>query len=77
MSVWFRRVSGLATETMRDIADAADVSWSAETIIYREQGIGYAEGDPADVTALKDAAESILGYRPVEINEPPQPDVQS
>ena len=70
MSVWFRRVAGLDTETMREIADAAGVSWSAESIIYRGIGIGYADGDTADETALQDAAESILGYRPVVIDPP-------
>lgn len=74
MSVWFRRGQGLGTETMREIADAAGVSWSAESIVYRGNGIGYADGDPADATALQDAAESILGYRPVVIDAPPKPE---
>lgn len=77
MSVWFRRAPSLDTEAMREIAKTAGVSWSAKSIVYRGNGIGYADGDDADVTALQDAAESILGYRPVEIDEPPQPDVQS
>ena len=74
MSVWFRRVAGLDTTTMREIAEAAGVSWSPESIVYRGQGIGFADGDPADETALQDAAESILGYRPVVIDAPPKPD---
>lgn len=73
MSVWFRRVAGLDTEAMREIASNANVSWSAESIVYRGQGIGYADGDSADATALQDAAESILGYRPVVIDTPPEP----
>jgi len=74
MSIWFRRVAGLDTQTMREIADAAGVSWSAESIVYRGNGIGYADGDSADKTALQDASESILGYRPVVIDAPPEPD---
>ena len=74
MSVWFRRVAGLDTATMREIADVAGVSWSAESIVYRERGIGYADGDSADEAALQDAAESIIGYRPVVIDAPPAPD---
>jgi hypothetical protein len=58
---------------MREIADDAGVSWSAESIVYRGQGIGYVDGDPADATALQDAAKSILGYRPVVIDAPPEP----
>jgi len=73
MSLWFRRVVGLDTATMRKIADAAGVSWSAESIVYRGNGIGYADGDPDDATALQDTAESILGYRPVAIDAPPEP----
>lgn len=74
MSLWFRRVSGLNTGTMRDIAGQAGVSWSAESIVYRGQGIGYADGDSADATAIQDAAESLIGIRPVEIDAPPEPD---
>ena len=70
MSVWFRRVAGLDTATMREIADGAGVSWSAESVVYRGNGIGYADGDDADETALQDAAENILGYRPVVIDDP-------
>jgi len=76
MSLWFRQVARLDTATMREIATDAGVSWSAESIIYRGNGIGYADGDAADATAIQDAAESILGYRPVEIDAPPQPDQQ-
>lgn len=76
MSVWFKRVAGLDTTAMRNIADAASVSWSAESIIYRGHGIGYADGDKSDVTALQDAAESILGYRPVAIDAPPERDTE-
>jgi len=72
MSIWFRRVAGLDTDTMREIANAAGVSWSAESIVYRGQEIGYAEGDPDDETAIRDAAESILGFRPVVIDSPEQ-----
>jgi hypothetical protein len=74
MTVWFRRVSGLDTATMRDIADAAGVSWSAESIVYRGEGIGFADGAPTDGATLQDAAESILGYRPVVIDKPDEID---
>ena len=76
MSFWFRRTAGMDSTTMREIAETAGVSWSAESIVYRGEGIGFADGDPADETALKDAAESILGYRPAVIDEPPQPDTE-
>jgi hypothetical protein len=70
MSLWFYRVAGLDTATMREIADAAGVSWSAESIVYRGNGIGYADGNTADATAIQDAAESVMGFRPVEIDPP-------
>ena len=72
--IWFKRTQGLDSRTMRQIADDAGVSWSAESIVYRGRGIGYADGDSGDVTAIQDAAESLLGYRPVEIDEPTQPE---
>ena len=71
--IWFRRTQGLDTSTMRQIADDVGVSWSTESIVYRGRGIGYADGDSADVSDIQDAAESLLGYRPVEIDEPPEP----
>jgi hypothetical protein len=61
---------------MREIADAAGVSWSTESIVYRGHAIGYADGDSSDITALQDTAESILGFRPVVIDAPPEPDQQ-
>jgi len=70
MSLWFHRVGGLNTATMREIADIAGVSWSAETIVYRGRGIGYANGDSANATAIRAAAESVIGFRPVEIDPP-------
>ena len=71
--IWFRRTQGLDTDTLRRIANDADVSWSAESIVYRGKGIGYADDDSDDVTAIQDAAENLLGYRPVEIDAPPEP----
>lgn len=76
MSVWFRRVEGLNSDTMRDIADQASVSWDYHSIAYRGERIGYYDGDPADEAALQDAAESLLGYRPVVINESPESDTE-
>ena len=73
MSLWFKRIQGLDSSTMRQIANDADVSWSGKSIVYRGRGIGYADGDSDDVTAIQDAAESLLGYRLVEIDEPPKP----
>ena len=71
--IWFRKTQGLDSSTMRDIANDAGVSWSAESIVYRGRGIGYADGEPDDVTAIQDAAENLLGYRPVKIDAPPEP----
>ena len=71
--IWFKRTQGLDSGTMRQIADDAGVSWSAESIVYRGRGIGYVDGDNGDVAAIQDAAESLLGYRPVEIDTPPEP----
>jgi len=78
MSLWFRRVAGLDTATMREIAQQADVSWysSDMAIKYRGNGIAYADGDSADATAIQDAAESLIGIRPVEIDAPSEPNQQ-
>ena len=73
MTLWLRRTQGLNTDTMRDIAEEANVSWSVESIVYRGRGIGYADADSDDVEDIQDAAESLLGYRPVEIDEPRKP----
>ena len=75
MSVWFRRGAGLDTDTMREIADAAGVSWDYQTIVYEAKGIGYAEGDPDDGTAIQDAAEELLGYRPQPYDPPERDDL--
>lgn len=72
--IWFLKVARLDSETMREIADAAGVSWSAESVVYRGNGIGFADGDSADAAVIQDAAESIIGIRPVEIDAPPESD---
>ena len=72
--IWFRRSQGLDTETLRELADSAGVSWDYQSIVYRGRGIGYADGDEADAKAIQDAGESLLGYRPVVIDAPPAPD---
>ena len=68
--IWIKRSQGLDTETMREIAANAGVSWDTQGIVYRAQGIGYAYGDPADETAIQDAAEDLLGYRPRPYDPP-------
>lgn len=72
MSLWFRRIGGMSSDAMREIANEAAVSWDAETIIYRGNGIGYADGDPADSVAIQTAAESVVGFSLVEIDAPPE-----
>ena len=74
MTLWFRRSQGLDTETMRDIAEVAGVSWDSQAIVYRVKGIGYEDGDEADETSIQDAAESVLGYRPRPYNPPERDD---
>jgi len=72
MSLWFRRAGGLNAKTMREMADIAGVTWSAETIVYQGNGIGYADGEAADVAAIQTAGESVIGFAPVQIDAPPE-----
>jgi len=74
MSLWFRRTEGLDSQTMRDVADSASVEWDYQSIGYRGRGIGFINGDESDTEAIQDAAESLLGYRPVQIEEPKRDD---
>ena len=73
MTLWFKRSRGLDTETMREIAKKAGVSWEYQAIKYRAKGIGYANGHESDVTAIQDAAEDLVGYRP-QSYDPPERD---
>ena len=73
MTLWFRRAQGLDTQTMRVIAEQAAVSWGYQSIVYQAKGIGYADGDESDETAIQDAAEDLLGYRP-QPYDPPERD---
>ena len=72
--IWFKRTLGLDTQTMRDIADNAGVEWDYQSIGYRAKGIGYTNGDVDDETAIQDAAESLLGYRPQPYDPPERND---
>ena len=73
MTLWFRRTQGLDTETMREIADVAGVSWDYQAIVYEDRGIGYKNGDQSDETTIQDASETLLGYRPRPY-DPPESD---
>ena len=64
MTLWLRRTQGLDTETMREIAESANVEWDYQSIVYEAKGIGFSDGNPDDETAIQDAAEDLLGYRP-------------
>jgi hypothetical protein len=74
MSLWFRKVSGLDSAVMRQMAADAGVNWQTQPVIYRATGIGYKNGDASDAEAIQDAGEKLLGYRPVKIDAPPQPE---
>ena len=68
--IFFKRAGGLDSETMRDVAEHAKVSWDSHNIVYRGKGIGYANGESDDEGAIQDAAESLLGYRPQPYDPP-------
>jgi hypothetical protein len=72
--IWFRKSDGMSSESMRKMAADAGVDWNSRPIVYRGVAIGYKHGDTADVTAIQNAAEELLGYRPVQIDAPPEPD---
>jgi hypothetical protein len=53
------------SETMREIAESANVSWNYDAILYDGQCIGYTDApDDADPTTIQDAAEGVVGVRP-------------
>jgi hypothetical protein len=72
MTLWFRRVADLDSETMRQIATDAGVDWNPQAIIYRGRGIGYKNGDATDTKAIQDAGQKLLGKQLVNIDAPPQ-----
>jgi hypothetical protein len=74
MSLWFKKVNGLDSAMMRKMAEDVGVAWDPQTIIYRRNGIGYENGDPADAAAIADAGKELLSYRPVKIDAPPEPE---
>jgi len=55
------------SDTMREIAEEAGVSWDHQAIRYDGDTIGYV-GAPsdADVTPIQDASETVVGVRPIE-----------
>ena len=77
MTLWLRKTMGLDSEAMREIAEQAGVSWDYQGIKYRAKGIGYANGHESDVTAIQDAAEDLLGYRPQSYDPPERLDDHS
>ena len=70
MSLWLTKVAGMDSDTLREMADLADVDWDYQSIQYQARGIGYSNGIEEDLEAIQDAAESLLGYRPKPYNPP-------
>jgi hypothetical protein len=70
MTIWFRKTSGLDSDIMRKAASNINVSWDYQEIIYKKDGVGYANADSGDVSEIQNELESLLGYLPVEIDEP-------
>jgi hypothetical protein len=68
--IWFHRTLGVRADIMRDAATSADVSWNFQPIKYKNQKVGYVNGDASDASIIQDELESILGYRPMLTSEP-------
>jgi hypothetical protein len=76
MTFWFQRMTGMDSDVMRQMATDAGVSWDPQPIIYRGKGISYKNGNTADAPAIQDAGQKLLGYRPVQIDAPPESGTQ-
>ena len=74
--MFLRRSQGLDSDTLREVGEAANVSWDYQRVIYQGRGIGWADADPGDLEAIQDAAEQILGYRPRPHDPPEQDDTE-
>lgn len=68
--IWFKRASGLDSETLRQAAQNVGVSWDEHPIRYKLEGVGYVNAEPTEADAIRAELENIIGYRPVVIDEP-------
>jgi hypothetical protein len=68
--IWFKRAVGLDSELLRQAAENAGVSWDYHPIEYRSEGVAFQNGNSKDAKLIKDEIETLIGYRPVEIDEP-------
>jgi hypothetical protein len=68
--IWFKRMAGLDSEIMRQAAQNVGVSWDYNPIEYRSGGIAFNKGDSKDTSKIQDELNELLGYRPIEIDEP-------
>jgi hypothetical protein len=70
MSIWFRRVGGLNTDVMRKAANDANVTWDANEIQYKKDGIGFVNGNTTDTGLIQTEIKNIIGFEPIIIDEP-------
>jgi hypothetical protein len=70
MSLWFQKGNNIDSKIMRQAASNASVAWHYEKIQYKRQAVGYLNADAGDADIIKDELEKLIGYRPVEIDEP-------
>jgi hypothetical protein len=55
---------------MRQAANNAGVSWEMQKVSYKKDGVGFTNGGKSDANLIQSEIESILGFKPVIIDEP-------
>jgi hypothetical protein len=68
--IWFQKTDGLDSDILRQAANNVNVSWDYQEIEYKAKAIGYKESHASDASKIQDEIEKLIGYRPVEIDEP-------
>jgi glycine betaine/choline ABC-type transport system substrate-binding protein len=76
MTIWLRRSNGTTSKVLRQAVSNSSVDWSPERIEYCGIGVGLINENEKekenenDTEKIKDELEKLLGYRPVEIDDP-------
>jgi hypothetical protein len=55
---------------MRKAANNAGVSWETQKVSYKKDGVGFTNGQKSDANLIQSEIESMLGFKPVTIDEP-------
>lgn len=67
--ILFKKLMGIDSAVMREIANNANVKWEYNEIVHQSSYIGYKNGQKEDIQDLKDSSKQVIGFSLMHVPE--------